>query len=347
MSGYRGYNNYRGRTSKGKTLLAVVLVLIILASIGFMILQKYVVYDGAGTPQLMLPGRETEKAVLPEEDEEELNLTIQEAKKEAPLKGVLLPVPTDREIWSLSNRQAEEVLGEDHTPMAITMKDSKGTVHFDSAVAVEGSVRFFMDDSNVVLDAALTHPVYSIARLSCFRDSKAANQDVEGMGLKNTGGFIFYDGNNTQWLDPAKEGARKYLCDMAVELAELGFDEILLTDVSYPTEGKLDKIDYGDTVKARNLQTFLEEMRAALAPYEVGLSLELSEATLVEGSDNAAGIITADLVPLVDRLYVATAAENAEELRTVVMRLDEDVEFVPILPWDSELPEEGGFLLQR
>ena len=73
MSGYRGYNNYRGRASKGKTVLAVVLILIILASIALMILQKYVIYDAAGTPQLMLPGREAEEVLLPEEDEE-LNL---------------------------------------------------------------------------------------------------------------------------------------------------------------------------------------------------------------------------------------------------------------------------------
>ena len=346
MSGYRGYNNYRGRASKGKTVLAVVLILIILASIALMILQKYVIYDAAGTPQLMLPGREAEEVLLPEEDEE-LNLTIQETPKDIVLKGVVLPVPTDREIWSLSNRQAQEVLGEDRVPMVITMKDSRGTVHFDSAAAVPGAVRFFVDDSDVVLDAALTHPVYSIARLSCFLDPKAANYDVDGMGLKNTGGYIFYDGSNAQWLDPAKEGARNYLCAMAVELAELGFDEILLSDVSYPTEGKLDKIDYGDTVKVRNLQTFLEEMRAALEPYEVKLSLQLSETILIEGSDNAAGIIAADLIPLVDRLYTETAAESVEELRAVLARLDEDVEFVPILPWDSELPEEGSFLLQR
>ena len=346
MSGYRGYNNYRGRASKGKTVLAVVLILIILASIALMILQKYVVYDAAGTPQLILPGREAEEVQLPEEDEE-LNLTIQETQKDIVLKGVVLPVPTDREIWSLSNRQAQEVLGEDRVPMVITMKDSRGTVHFDSAAAVPGAVRFFVDDSDVVLDAALTHPVYSIARLSCFLDPKAANYDVDGMGLKNTGGYIFYDGSNAQWLDPAKEGARNYLCAMAVELAELGFDEILLSDVSYPTEGKLDKIDYGDTVKVRNLQTFLEEMRAALEPYEVKLSLQRSETILTEGSDNAAGIIAADLIPLVDRLYTETAAESVEELRAVLARLDEDVEFVPILPWDSELPEEGSFLLQR
>ena len=83
MSGYRGYNNYRGRTSKGKTVLTVVLILIILASIGFMLLQKYVVYDAAGTPHLMLPGRETAESVLPEEGEEKLNLTISPSEQKA------------------------------------------------------------------------------------------------------------------------------------------------------------------------------------------------------------------------------------------------------------------------
>ena len=344
MSGYRGYNNYRGRTSKGKTVLAVVLVLIILASIGFMILQKYVVYDGVGTPQLELPGRQ-EEPVLPE-DEEELNLTISPSERKSfASRGFYAPVPLERESWSLSCRQAEEIMGGDFNTAVVTVKDSRGSVYFDSSVALSGTVRFYEDETDAPLAEALEH-CYTVARLSCFLDPKAANRDIEGMGLKNTGGYIFYDGNNTQWLEPAKEGARTYLCDLAVELAELGFDEILLTDVSYPTVGKLDKIDYGDTVKARNLQTFLEEMRAALAPYEVGLSLEMSETTLVEGSDNAAGIITADLVPLVDRLYVATTAENVEELRTVTMRLDEDVEFVPALPWDSELPEEGSALLR-
>ena len=34
-----------------------------------------------------------------------------------------------------------------------------------------------------------------------------------GIFNKNTGGFIFYDGNNLNWLDPGKPAARQYLCD--------------------------------------------------------------------------------------------------------------------------------------
>ena len=35
------------------------------------------------------------------------------------------------------------------------------------------------------------------------------------MGLKNTGGYIFYDGNNLNWLDPSKPAARQYLGGLA------------------------------------------------------------------------------------------------------------------------------------
>lgn len=346
MSGYRGYNNYRGRTSKGKTVLTVVLILIILASIGFMLLQKYVVYDAAGTPHLMLPGRETTEPVLPEEGEEELNLTISPSEQKAFVSRSFsvteaLTMESWRQAWTEAPKGCNAVTAD--------MKVSGSGKLFFDAKEMAGGARATKNDTPAALMEMLqgdTAVGYAVARLSCFHDSIAARWAVEDMGLKNTGGYIFYDGNNTQWLDPAKEGARKYLCGMAVELAELGFDEILLTDVSYPTEGKLDKIDYGDTVKARNLQTFLEEMRAALEPYEVKLSLELSEAVLIEGSDNAAGIIAVDLIPLADRLYVETDAGSVEELRSVMARLDETVEFVPVLSPDSELPEEGSFLLR-
>ena len=45
MAGPRGYSSYRGRGSKAKKTLSVVLVLVILAAVGFMMLQRYIVYD--------------------------------------------------------------------------------------------------------------------------------------------------------------------------------------------------------------------------------------------------------------------------------------------------------------
>ena len=179
----------------------------------------------------------------------------------------------------------------------MTLKDSVGRVYFDSSAAVTGAVSVKPDTGEALNDLTARTDVTAAARIACFHDPKAANADVEGMGLKNTGGYIFYDGNNSQWLDPGHEKARTYLLNIIREAAEQGFREIILTDVSYPTAGKLDKIDFsnamtaGDTAEAGRqvqIEGFLREVRDAL-PKNVILSLELPAETVLAGTNSDAG----------------------------------------------------------
>ena len=333
MAYSRGYNSYRGRTPKWRIALMALLVVVILAAVAVMALSRFIVYDEEGTPQMELPWQE-EPAVEPAEEisEPPLDLTIEEPVKPRVLRGFCTPVPLTRESWSDSNDRAKESF--DCNAAAVTLKDAAGNVYFNSTTALPGTVQLQEET-----DAALAEVVaycqstegHSIARLSCFHDPKAANRDVENMGLKNTGGYIFYDGNNSQWLDPAKPAAREYLCGLAKEAAELGFDEILLTDVSYPTVGKLNKIDYGDGEKSGHLTDFLEEMRAALAPYGVMLSIEVPQAVISQGTDENAGLLLADIAPKVDRIYAPTDAAEIPALAQAVRTASQFAEFVPEL----------------
>ena len=158
------------------------------------------------------------------------------------------------------------------------------------------------------------------------------------MGLLNKSGYLFFDGNNRCWINPGKPVVRDYLCGILVELADMGFEEILLTDVSYPTAGKLEVIRYGDVPKEQNLLDFLLEVNTALEPYDVTLSIEVPEAVLTTGRDEAAGLVLTDLITQVDRIYAATTAEQAEALEECVSAVSETVEFIPIL---SEVTEEN------
>lgn len=334
----QGYRKYHGRRSRGKTALAVLLVLVILASVGFIFVQeKILVFDETGKSYFRLPGRQTEEEVLPKE---EIDLTIEtvpekEIEQEVwTVRGILTPVPLDRENGSLAAREARELFGED-AAVAVTLKDSAGTVYFDSDSALPGTVRFLEEDTDVALNAVLSRGSHTIARISCFHDPKAANREVESMGLKNTGGFIFYDGNNSQWLDPAKPAAREYLRALACEAAAMGFDEIMLTDFSYPTEGKLDKIAYGEVDREETLSSFLMELRTALESYSVMLSVEIPEQVILHGGDEAAGLHLGMLADLVDCIYAETAPERAETLKTAVEEVGTAV-FVPILEAYSE-----------
>lgn len=201
MAGSKGYYSYRGRTPKWKIFLGLLLVLVILAALFALALQQYVVYDESGRPHIELPWQE-EAPKEPAPPEEELNITIEKAQRNEALRAVQIPAAplTD---WPAARQALPEGA---YNAVALTVKDSAGTLHFRAPGAAPAL-------GELLAEAEESYHV--IARLACFLDPKAALADVEGKGLKNTGGFIFYDGNNHQWLDPGKPGARQYLCELA------------------------------------------------------------------------------------------------------------------------------------
>lgn len=326
MTAPRGYNRYRGRNPLWKKVVALLLILVIILAVAFMVLQDRVVYDDTGTPHLPRPAGQGETSGSQPVDPGELDITIEEALPEQePLRAVELTELPPGETDPLAAMPAGE-----YDAVAVTMKDAAGRT-YHAAEAQRTAI------------AALTGgDCRTIARVSCFLDPKAAKADVEGMGLKNTGGYIFYDGNNTNWLDPGKAAARQYLCGIAKELADLGFDELLLTNMSYPTEGKIDKIDYGEALKPAALADFLREIRETVGE-DVTVSIELPAGTILSGSDPVSGIVLADLAPLADRIYAVTDAVTAPALEQAVRSDCETTEFVAEVPSADGI--DGSYLL--
>ena len=224
----------------------------------------------------------------------------------------------------------------------VTLKDSTGHIYFAADGAAAGTVSTAEDTAAALAEAAESD-FHTIARMSCFLDPIAARADVEGMGLKNTGGFIYYDGNNLNWLDPNKPAARQYLRDLAAEIADLGFDEILLTDLGYPTTGPLSKVNYGGANRTASVRTFLEELRADLAEYGVAISVELPAEVILAGRDDTAGLALADIAPLVDRVCAVTTAEQIPALEAAVTAASPETEFLPEL--SAYGPEVSGSCL--
>lgn len=340
------YRNYRGRRTKGKAALAVLLVLVILAALLVIRIQRHVVYDETGAPRLDVPWQED----AAEDTVPDLDLVIQPPREgSADFCGFSVPTPVTREVWALSFRQAQDTFGEKLNAVAVTLKDSDGRIYFDSAAANSDAVQFVEEEIDVALNALLNgesgNGLHTVAVFSCFRDSYAAKSHVDEMGLKNTSGYIFYDASNSQWLDPAKPDARAYLCRLACEVAELGFDELLLTDVGYPVEGALEEIVYGDAAKSENLGRFLEELRLALEPYGVKLSLELPAAVILAGADDVSGIRLSEVASRVDRIFANTTSEDAAALAEAVEAAAENVSFVPVLT-DYDAAWAGSCLVQ-
>ena len=342
MVGTKGYSSYRGRGPKWKILLAILLVLVIAVAASVIYLQQFLVYGADGSRQIRLPWQTEEKAPPPDgegeapENQPDVDVVVQEPEDQGPKETAAFSLPAQaltQALW----QETEKPSGAN--AVAVRLKTSNGTVYFNAANAVSGAVETEMDTAAALAAVTAQEGLHTIASVACLQDFKAANADVEGRGLKNTGGYIFYDGNNSLWLDPAKPGTREYVCALAKEIAELGFDELLLTDFSYPTVGKINKIHYNtDVPLANNLDLLLSDLNTALESYDILLSVEVPEAVIAEGPDTVAGLDLNRLVSRVDRVYAVTTPEKAETLSNLVAQAagaEGKTEFIPELTADS------------
>ncbi|WP_312635163.1 putative glycoside hydrolase [Oscillibacter sp.] len=353
MGGPRGYSSYHGKGPKWKILLAVLLVLVILGAVAVIRLQKYVVYDDSDRPRLDLPQFSKDQpdgsGSTSADEPGDASFTIEEPEQKS-IQAAALPV------GPLTNWKAAWAVvspGGAYNAAVYTVKDTDGFVYIDSQAAPPSAVKTVEGSAAALGDMLKDEGVYAIAKIACFRDSVASSADLAGKGLKNTGGYVFYDGNNDRWLAPSKEEARQYLVDLATACAAAGFDEILLTDVSYPTAGKLNKIDYGPAATGlpdslrQGINAFLTEMKAALAEYDVKLSIMLPP----EGADPASmltdvsGQSLEDIAPLMDRVYVSGEGIALDSLRTRLAAASKDTELVPVLAQPGTTEDGESYLL--
>ena len=337
----RRYNNYRGRRSKGKTALAALLVLVILAAVVVILLQRHIIYDETGLPRMEVPWKEATQEETTTKPE--LDLVIQPPEKTVgEIRGIILPVGAmTQELWN----RAEAGMDPAYNALAAVLKDETGTVWFDAPSAVSGSVEV-AEDTSEVLAALIGSEFHTIACVSCFHDPKAAAADADGLGLKDAEGYLFYDGANQQWMDPAKPAARQYVCELAVEAAKLGFDEILLTEFSYPTDGKLEQIAYGEGEKSEHLKLLLEELRDALEPYGTVLSVLVSPETVTAGQEESSGQRLAEIAEYADRICVETSVGDAAALNeTIKAALGDRDLFVPIITEDASAWSGSSLLI--
>lgn len=347
MSTIRGYSNYSGRRPKGRGLLAALLILVILAALFVLLLQRYVVYDENGAARLDLPWQQEETAEDPEPlpplGNVEIVIQMPEADVTEPQAArwdvLELPAPLTRELWMQANAQAEADYEDGLDAVVVTLKDETGAVYFDSAAALIDTTSL-TPDTAAVLEAVTSGEFCTVARISCFLDPRNASHYVTDRGLRSINGYIFYDGNNRQWMDPGKPKAREFLCDIAKEIAALGFDEVLLTEIGYPTEGRLEQIAYTPGDRSGYIVTFLQEMRMALQPYGVRICAELPEIVIREGREEASGLVLAAVAQQVDGIYTRAPAEQAGELAAAVAAADPQVSLVILPPVEPEVVPE-------
>ncbi|WP_454941226.1 putative glycoside hydrolase [Evtepia sp.] len=188
------------------------------------------------------------------------------AEEEEPFQGVFLPLED-------LDRATELAAGKDG--VVLPMKDPDGSLGYVSAVALAADVGASSGDPdrNEALRSLNDTPgLYTVAQVSCLRDGALVAAEPD-LGLHRVSGAPWRDEAGHTWLDPTQETVQTYLIGLCRELADLGFDEILLTHCAYPTQGETDTLR--DTAEREAaLATFCRRLQGALADFDVTLSLQ-------------------------------------------------------------------------
>ena len=328
----RGYNSYRGRTSAGKIVLIVVLVLVLLGAVGYLVVQNYLVYDEAGQVHLELPfghrgqGEQTDKPPVENVDidrlEPESKLTPVTA-----LHAVRLP---DDCLWWGADYIMNTLAPED---MVLAVKRENGGITYDTQVSVPQNVVVERGRPLDCLKQLLASDRHTVGRICCFGDSAYARGLPETALVREDGG-IWYDANGGAWLDPTNPAVLSYITSLVSECAEQGFDEILLDWFCYPSTGALDVIANGGSDHTQILTDFAKSLRSSL-PEGVALSV-----TLRGSGDNA--LTAAEAAELFDRIYLPAGEDEAAVRRQLPEGYDPETRLVVTA---AEAPASGSYVI--
>ena len=348
MARGRYLSRYRGRRGGSGVLKALIVFLAVLLAAGvlfYFFLGNYIQYTDDGV-RLVLPWME-EKPVVEDPAPEVSDMIVEESEEpvvlppaEEPLRRLEAVEVTPEAV--IAGTAAEKVKAAGGSALVVRVKNVEGYLAWDSqtepAVAAEliGSADF----RGAIADLAEAEDLYLVARMNVFQDLWMCVHD-KTMALTTPAGKLWYDTYGMPWLSPANADARRYAVQLCMELAEMGFDEILLERAGFPAKGKVSAVttdaNYPAEGRDEAVEQWLSELTAALEGTGVRLSVRVKEEEVTQTAGNSGW--TARSLALADRVWLESGANLEEDTLALEQAGMENAREHLVQIW-SKVPED-------
>ena len=244
---------YKGRRKRRNYLFIPFVILLAIISVGmvtFYGLQKYAVIN-KDSVSIELPILADKNAVFDSQGHEiktfdpvNVSVVLEEpdysgieavaGAKVKPMRAIFVPY-TD-----LNHDKLQEYVSRlnQGNALLLEMKPRSGQLMWESQaeMAVNYGISVPSETTAAVRDFLADmeeKDIYLAAQISCCIDNLLPTR-TSAYTIKNEIGMNYQDGNGF-WLDAYNEAVRKYAAQMAQELFDMGFDEVVLADVAHPT----------------------------------------------------------------------------------------------------------------
>ena len=121
------------------------------------------------------------------------------------------------------------------TAVMLELKAGSGTFYYDTELP-QASISSKIDKAAMksLLSYLAKADYYTIAKIPAFRDRAYGLENTSSGIHHSSGGYLWAGSDKCYWLDPAKSGPRSYLINIATELREMGFNEVVFSDFCFP-----------------------------------------------------------------------------------------------------------------
>lgn len=118
--------------------------------------------------------------------------------------------------------------------IVIDVKDNTGVLSWDGRIG----------DLPELLDELHAKNIYVIARIAAFQDPAYVKLHPDQAVLSKSTGGIWKDHKGVPWVDTGSQDMWKYVYDISKKSYDLGFDEINLDYIRFPTDGALSDMTF-------------------------------------------------------------------------------------------------------
>lgn len=309
-----GYHTYYGGGGPSPVIKVIVIVLaVVVLSLILTIwgLQRYMVYSSDGG-KLVLPWAQqtdgSDRSAQPEEgavtSEPDISdvVTSESTTPQEPAVG--------EQAVSAVRITQEELLNGDVSALleqrgangvVLEMKSAGGQLSYVSNLDLATQLGTSAQATTDPTTGAQTDPVaeavqelknqgvYTIAYVDCFEDGTLGNLETYSI-LTNSGYRWKGPNNDIRWGSPTNADVRNYLTGIVGELAQMGFDEILLDNAGYPTAGNLNYIRKGEAYDSTQFATiignFYTQAAQAAANGDAKLSVITDQDIITSGNNS-------------------------------------------------------------
>ena len=324
-----GYQEYRGRGGgRGRmVLLFIIALLAVLLAAGT---AFYLLVDIEYTPNGMVIhwpwAQESETPPPPTAPPPELPSVAVEVVEPSPTPEPTptpTPEPTYNPIAAVTvttaqlrdGSAAQAVAAAGGNALVVEMKGIKGRLAWQSQAELAATLWANAADdrtAQAVRELAENTELYLVARVQCFRDPLMASSWVGT--LMTRGGNLWHDAQGVGWSSPASRDAVDYLSQLCLELAEMGFDEILLDSAGYPDFGAVHVLATGDNRpedRSVPVAAFWARLSEELAEKGTALSVQTTEDAL-RGDNAFSGATAANLARYAARVWLPAPVKGSD-----------------------------------